>query len=164
MQYYVLLISLIEYLIFILSSPGWTSTPWQGDRTECGELKNMHFMAVCKCLQFWYLKQINRQVRHLVTLKHFRERNRGTTLHDPLSLHGPPMMVTKMPQVTESTPAPQHQPGKCQKDESSVNREIATLLLNLASRTQNSALPTATQQQRDFETEAMDLSKVRDFC
>ena len=74
------------------------------------------------------------------------------------------MMVTKMPEVTESTPAPQSEAGKCQKDESSVNREIATLLLNLASRTQSSnSTVTATQQQRDFETEAMDLSKVRDF-
>ena len=67
------------------------------------------------------------------------------------------MMVTKMPEVTESTPAPQNPAGKCQKDESSVNREIATLLLNLASRTQNS---TASLQQTDLETEAMDLSKV----
>ena len=66
------------------------------------------------------------------------------------------MMVTKMPEVTESTPAPQSQAGKCQKDESSVNREIATLLLNLASRTQS-----GPQLHRETETEAMDLSKVK---
>ena len=71
------------------------------------------------------------------------------------------MMVTKMPEVTESTPAPQNQTGKCQKDESSVNREIATLLLNLASRTQSGQSTTGQQLQREAETEAMDLSKVR---
>ena len=70
------------------------------------------------------------------------------------------MMVTKMP-VTESTPAPQSQTGKCQKDESSVNREIATLLLNLASRTQAGQPTTGPQLHRETEPEAMDLSKVR---
>ena len=71
------------------------------------------------------------------------------------------MMVTKMPEVTESTPAPQSQAGKCQKDESSVNREIATLLLNLASRTQSGQPATGPQLHRETETEAMDLSKVK---
>ena len=73
------------------------------------------------------------------------------------------MMVTKMPEVTESTPAPQSQAGKCQKDESSVNREIATLLLNLASRTQSGqAQPTTGPQlHRETQPEAMDLSKVK---
>ena len=66
-----------------------------------------------------------------------------------------------MPEVTESTPAPQSQAGKCQKDESSVNREIATLLLNLASRTQSGQQTTGPQLHRETETEAMDLSKVK---
>ena len=66
-----------------------------------------------------------------------------------------------MPEVTESTPAPQSQAGKCQKDESSVNREIATLLLNLASRTQSGQPTTGPQLHRETQPEAMDLSKVK---
>ena len=69
---------------------------------------------------------------------------------------------------------PEMQPGepgdtraKCHKskEENSVNREIATLLLNLASRTQ--AGPGAGDHAADhfkseMETEAMDLTKVGD--
>jgi len=57
-----------------------------------------------------------------------------------------------------------HGTSKCQKskDENSVNREIATLLLNLASRTQNncnnSNFSNGENFKRDCETEAMDLS------
>ena len=59
-----------------------------------------------------------------------------------------------------------HGTSKCQKskDENSVNREIATLLLNLASRTQNncnnSNFSNGENFKRDCETEAMDLSTV----
>ena len=60
--------------------------------------------------------------------------------------------------------------AKCQKskDENSVNREIATLLLNLASRTQapgpgaDSASSADHFKREIVETEAMDLSKVGD--
>ena len=61
-----------------------------------------------------------------------------------------------MPEVRDSA-ASLHAAGKQRsaKEESAVNREIASLLLNLASRTQQ---PPA---QGTAETEAMDLSKVR---
>jgi len=52
--------------------------------------------------------------------------------------------------------------AKCQKskDENSVNREIATLLLNLASRTQaGPGADSADHFKSEMETEAMDLSK-----
>ena len=72
-----------------------------------------------------------------------------------------------MPEVQD--PFESQQNAKCQKskDENSVNREIATLLLNLASRTQNpncttSMKPTPSSTDsysKDFEPEAMDLSK-----
>lgn len=56
--------------------------------------------------------------------------------------------------------------AKCQKskEENSVNREIATLLLNLASRTQAGpgADHGADHFKSEMETEAMDLSKVGD--
>ena len=55
--------------------------------------------------------------------------------------------------------------AKCQKskDENSVNREIATLLLNLASRTQaGPGADSADHFKSEMETEAMDLSKVGD--
>ena len=60
-----------------------------------------------------------------------------------------------MPEVRDSA-ASLHAAGKQRsaKEESAVNREIASLLLNLASRTQQ---PPA----QGVETEAMDLSKVR---
>ena len=61
-----------------------------------------------------------------------------------------------MPEVRD-TAASLHAAGKQRsaKEESAVNREIASLLLNLATRTQQ---PPA---QGTAETEAMDLSKVR---
>ena len=69
-----------------------------------------------------------------------------------------------MPEVQD--PFESQQNAKCQKskDENSVNREIATLLLNLASRTQNPSsmkpTPSSTESySKDFEPEAMDLSK-----
>ena len=74
-----------------------------------------------------------------------------------------------MPEVQD--PFESQQNAKCQKskDENSVNREIATLLLNLASRTQNSSSitpsslkqmpPSTDSYSKDFEPEAMDLSK-----
>lgn len=57
--------------------------------------------------------------------------------------------------------------AKCQKskEENSVNREIATLLLNLASRTQagpGAADHAADHFKSEMETEAMDLTKVGD--
>ena len=67
---------------------------------------------------------------------------------------------------------PEMQPGepgdtraKCHKskEENSVNREIATLLLNLASRTQaGPGADSADHFKSEMETEAMDLSKVGD--
>lgn len=73
-------------------------------------------------------------------------------------------MVTKMPEIQESKIQDTSKfATKCQKsneikDETAVNREIATLLLNLASRTQN----TAPKAKQDFgsnpDSEAMDLS------
>lgn len=73
-------------------------------------------------------------------------------------------MVTKMPEIQDSKfQDTSKYATKCQKsneikDETAVNREIATLLLNLASRTQNTA-PKAKQDVRSNpDSEAMDLS------
>ena len=74
-----------------------------------------------------------------------------------------------MPEVQASSES-QHgalATSKCQKsrDENSVNREIATLLLNLASRTQNQSIcnnnGSTENDKKEFETEAMDLSTVK---
>ena len=70
---------------------------------------------------------------------------------------------TEMPEMQGLEPGDSR--AKCQKskDENSVNREIATLLLNLASRTQaGPGADSADHFKSEMETEAMDLSKVGD--
>ena len=62
-----------------------------------GNYENMHFMGVCKCLQFWYLKQINRTVSLLESIlyniseKSLEEGNLYDylTFFLPISLHSP---------------------------------------------------------------------------